>query len=171
PPLVVGEGEMQLLFYDHGTGDVYPPELQPQITPTKNKFQYHQLNNPERLFLISGEFEAQGIAQIDNSVLESYNTDNSTSFGVRPIEKIVTPIANTSGRDIPLTLIGEYDWINIDTGNVTDHVEPLFAVWEAGSNEMMLKFDRNTYSVIFGNTLTWNAKLCFRGIDYLDIEQ
>ncbi|WP_293127765.1 hypothetical protein, partial [Okeania sp. SIO1I7] len=100
----------------------------------------------------------------------SYNTDNSTSFGVRPIEKIVTPIANTSGRDIPLTLVSEYDWIN-SSGNVTDHVEPLFAVWEAGSNEIMLKFDRNTYSVIFGSGLTWNAKLCFRGVDYLDIEQ
>ncbi|NER07445.1 MAG: hypothetical protein F6K17_35205 [Okeania sp. SIO3C4] len=161
---------MQYTLFDYGTGVQYPPELQPQITPTRNTFRYHQIKHPERLFHISGEFEASNISQIEESVLNTYNSDNSTSFGTRPIDKIITPIQNTSGRNIPFAFACENDWINISNGNVVDHVEPLFAVWRRNSNEIELKFEKSTYSVPFGSGLSWNIKLSFWAIDYLDIE-
>ncbi len=170
PELVVGEGLMQYVLFDHASGLQYPPDLQPQVTPSKNTFRYRQLKYPERLFHISGEFEASGIQQVPLTALESYNTSNGTSFGDRPIDKIITPIQNTSGRDLPLAFICENDWINIGNGSVIDHVEPLFAAWKESTNEIELKFDRSVYSVPFGDGLVWDIKLSFWVIDVLDIE-
>lgn len=136
----------------------------------QNIFQYHQLNYPERLFKISGEFAASGIPQVGESALNSYNSGNGTSFGTRPIDKIITPIQNTSGRDIPLAFVCENDWRNINSGDVIDHVEPLHAVWHKGTNEIELKFHKGTFSVPFSSGLTWDIRLSFWAIDYLDIE-
>ncbi|NET40583.1 hypothetical protein [Okeania sp. SIO2B3] len=169
PKLVVGEGEMKYVLFDNETEIQYPPELQPQFTPDESTFYWHQIKHPERFFHIYGEFVSLGTPQIAPAILSTYNADNGTSFGERPIDKIITPIRNSSGQDVPLVFSCESDWVNSSNGNVVTHVEPLFAVWRKNSKEIELKFDKATYSVPFGTGLVWNIKMSFWAAATLDL--
>lgn len=161
--LMTGSGEMSLIFTDK-TGVVYPTELQPQLSPSANVFQYRQLSKLDSLYQISGNYLASNIQQIPVSTLESYNTENGTSFVEETRERLIVPLVNESNVNIPLSFAAQHEWTNVNNNNVIEWLEPVFAVWKANSDIIELQYRRGEYALLFGNNQRWDVNLSFRGI-------
>ncbi|NEP79930.1 MAG: hypothetical protein F6K39_18215 [Okeania sp. SIO3B3] len=150
---VKSTGQVQYYFADEA-GILLPMELQPQLAPTADWFEFAPESEDTSVFRLKSSYSAADVEQVTQAALDEYNSQNGTALVLPTKEIFVLPLLNKRSSVITLSAHITHDRTDSD-GTTPGEQTSVVANWKPGTNIVEVDYGDGYVPPIADGSLSW----------------